>query len=65
MKLDNVRILERIIYDEQVREQARISRRFFPKRNQAGRKVDRVQKEADMNCHTCIEYHLVEINIIM
>ena len=43
MKVDKEKILKRIIYDEQIREQSRISRRFFPKRNQAGQKVDRIQ----------------------
>ena len=43
MKGNKEKILKRIIYDEQVREQARICKIYFPKRNQAGQKVDRVQ----------------------
>jgi len=39
---DKEKILKRIIYDEQVREQSRITKRIFPKRNQAERRVDRV-----------------------
>ena len=36
-------ILKRILYDEQVREQSLMSRKYFPKRNQASKKVDKVQ----------------------
>ena len=43
MNTSKGKILKRIIYDEQVREQTRMSRRYFPKRNQASKKVDRVQ----------------------
>ena len=43
MNASKGKILARIIHDEQVREQARMSRRFFPKRNQISQKVDRVQ----------------------
>ena len=43
MNTSKEKILKRIIYDEQVREQTRMSRRYFPKRNQASKKVDRVQ----------------------
>jgi len=43
MNTSKERILKRILYDEQVREQTRMSRRYFPKRNQQSQKVDRVQ----------------------
>jgi len=51
MKADKVSILKRIIYDEQVREQSKLSRRYFPKRNQPGRKVDRVQNYEGSKWH--------------
>ena len=43
MNTSKEKILKRIIYDEQVREQTRLSRRYFPKKDQASQRVDRVQ----------------------